>query len=343
MNWRLFWIFPAAIAAFVAVLGQVPAPPVSIVLPPLLLSNAPATLAILGADGHLVPGVSVDIGNGQHVTTDATGRAAFTSPPNGAFIASASGISAAALVDAAPESTAGRGAAPSLAIAPDVSQHDRFAICGGSGFRGVVAADSVTINGDPAFVLAASPVCVVVLPQARALSGHVKIEIDAAGLHSSGATTLVALDFVPPNPPLLPGRKGKLYVRAEGTTDTLSINAENHSPDVIHFLRGETQQLRTSGGAQNQAPIQVQAIRSGDFSFRARIITPPDPAAAVRYLEIAEGIAPKNAQNALKTIVGELTHHPRDSAKAAAALGHIASSSQLGPLRTLLDAARSVL
>jgi hypothetical protein len=345
MNWRfslIIPILPAAILAFVPVSAQVSTSSVSIILPPRLLSNASATLAILGSDGHLAPGVTVDIGNGQRVTTDATGRASFTAPPDGAFIATASGVSAASLVDAAPPA-ASQGSAPAVVVAPDVSQHDRFAICGGSGFRGDVAADSVTINGDPAFVLAASPLCVVVLPQARTLAGRARIEIDAAGARSSGVTTLVALDFVPPKPPLLPGRKGKLYVRAEGTTDPLRIVTENHSPDVIEFTRGETQELRTSGGAQNQAPIQVQAIRSGDFSFHARILAPPDPASAARYLEIAEGIAPKSAQKPLREIVEELTRHPRDSAKAAAALGHIASSSQPGALRALLDAARSAL
>jgi hypothetical protein len=319
--------------------GAQTSPPLSIVLPPRLLANAPATLAILGADGHLAPGVVVDIGNGQHVTTDAVGRASFTAPPDGAFIAKSQGVFAAALVDAASQHSA---QAPS--VAPDVSQHDRFAICG-SGFRGDVSADHVTINGDPAFVLAASPVCVVVLPQARTLAGPAKIEIEAAAAHTT-ATSLVTLDFVAPNPPLQPGRKGNLLVRAEGTADALRIVVENHSPDVIHFMRGETQELRTSGGAQNQASIEVQAIRSGNFSFQARILPPSDPAAASRYLEIAESIAPKSpksTQRELKAIAAQLARHPRDSAKARAAIEQLSSETPGGGLRTLLDAAAASL
>ncbi|HEY6464449.1 MAG TPA: hypothetical protein VIY69_00575 [Candidatus Acidoferrales bacterium] len=332
-----FAIFALALSPIRA---QAPGPALSIVLPPRLLANAPATLAILGVDGHLAPGVVVDVGNGQRVTTDATGRASFIAPPDGAFIAKAEGVSAAALVDAASQH-----APAATTVAPNVSQHDRFAICG-SGLSGNVTADHVTINGDAAFVLAASPVCVVILPQTRTLAGPAKIVIGADGADATATTSLVALDFLPPNPPLTPNRKGRLLVRAEGTADPLQIVVENHSVNVLHFTRGDTQELRTSGGAQNQASIEVQAIRSGDFSFRARIVPPPDPASAVRYLEIAESIAPKspnNMQRALKTIVGQVAHHPRDSAKARAAVEHLAASAPPGSLHALLDAAAASL
>lgn|SRR5690348_1841639 len=339
MTRRLLLIL-LAISAFSVARAQTA--PLSIVLPPRLLANAQATLAVLGADGHLAPGVIVDIGNGQHVTTDATGRARFTAPPDGAFIAKTQGVSVAALVDAV---SPGAASVLVLSIAPDVSQHDRFAICG-SGLSGDVTADHVTINGDAAFVLAASPVCAVVLPQTRTLAGAAKLEIDAAGAHASGSTSLVALDFVPPKPPLQPGRKGKLFVRAEGTLDALRIVVENHSPDVIRFIRGDVQLLRTSGSARNQAPIDVQAIRSGNFSFHARILPPPDPARAIRYLAIAESLVPKNQSNmrrALKTIATHLARQPRDAAKSRAAVEHLAASTPASSLHTLLDAAAGCL
>lgn len=315
------------------------AAPLAIVLPPRLLANAPAMLAVLGADGHLAPGVAVDIGNGQRITTDATGRASFTAPPDGAFIATSQGVSAAALVDAASLQ-----AAHAPIVAPDVSQRDRFAICG-SGFSGDVSADRVTVNGDAAFVLAASPVCVVVLPQSRTMAGPAKIEISANATHATTATSLVALDFIPPNPPLLPGRKGKLFVRAESTSGRLHIVVENHSPGVIRFLRGDTQELRTPGGARNSVPIDVQAIRSGNFAFGARILSSPDPTSAARYLEIAESIAPKSQKSVsrqLKSIAAQLAHHPADAAKARAAIERLASTAS-GTLRVLLDAAAQSL
>ncbi|HTZ74812.1 MAG TPA: hypothetical protein VMB47_12890 [Candidatus Aquilonibacter sp.] len=316
-----------------------PAPQaLSIVLPPQLLANRPATLAVLGPDGHLAVGVIVNVGDGQRLITDAIGRATFVAPPDGALLAVAQGVSAAALVDAAPS----RVAASTATIAPDVSQRDRFAICG-SGFSANVGADTVTINGDRAFVLAASPICVVVLAQSRTLAGAAKIEIDTPGTHATASTSLVALDFFPPGPPLQPGHKGKLFVRAEGTADPLHLIIENHSPDVIRFIRGKTQDLRTSGGLQNQAAIQVQAIRSGEFSFHARIAAPANTTVAARYLEIAESVAPKGMEGELKAIASGLAHHPRDDQKARAALERLANSAPAGSLRTLIEAADDAL
>src|ERR1700685_2580382 len=53
---------------------------VSIVLPPRLVAGQPATLAVLGVDGRLADGITVDVGKGQRVKTDKTGRAFFTAP-----------------------------------------------------------------------------------------------------------------------------------------------------------------------------------------------------------------------------------------------------------------------
>lgn len=323
----------ALIIAPTAARAQVSA--VTIVLPPRLLANAPATLAVLGTDGHLVPGQTVEIGGGKSVTTDATGRASFTAPANGAFIATAAGVSAAALVDG----EAAHGTA--LTVAPDVSQHDHFSICGG-GFRGDTGGNTVKINGDPAFVLAASPVCLVILPAARTPAGPAKIEIDSL-LRATLSTTLVSLDFLPSKPALLPGAKGWLTVRAGGTRDALPIIVENHSPDVIQFLRGDTQQLHTSGGAQNEARLEVKAIRSGDFSFRARIVAPPDPAAAARYIQIAQAAAPASLQRELNAAAKQIAQHPKDTTKPRTSLDRIAAGTSNPTLKALLDAARDSL
>src|SRR5580704_15781782 len=68
--------------------------PVSIVLPPKLVAGQPGTLAVLDADGRLAPDVTVELGPQQNtsqgkvqrVTTDITGRAFFTAPPQGGVI-----------------------------------------------------------------------------------------------------------------------------------------------------------------------------------------------------------------------------------------------------------------
>src|ERR1700761_8431659 len=51
---------------------------VSIVLPAKLVAGQPATLAVLGTDGRLAEGITVDLGEDQRVKTDASGRVTFT-------------------------------------------------------------------------------------------------------------------------------------------------------------------------------------------------------------------------------------------------------------------------
>src|SRR5580704_3621064 len=151
---------------------------VTIVLPPKLVADRPATLAVLGVDGRLAEGVIVDLGSHSgidvRVKTDKTGRAVFLTPSDaGVLIAKASGASAAALIDPAPAANSPQGA---ISLPPVVSLQDAFPICGGA-FHGDVEADHVTLDGDPALVLGASPECLMILPGPRALPGPANISI----------------------------------------------------------------------------------------------------------------------------------------------------------------------
>jgi hypothetical protein len=313
---------------------------VVIVLPPKVVAGHPSTLAVFGVDGRLAPGVAVELRKDQRVTTDATGRADFTVAHDigGVIIAKASGSFAAALVDPAGRAEA----ATKITLPPFVSIKDRFGICGG-GFRGDADANHVKINGDAALVLAASPECLVVLPGPRLIPGPAKISIEAAGEELTGTTTLVSLHYEPPQPPLLPEKKSRLAVAVQGTEEPLEMTLENQSPGVLRFLRGDTQELRSSGGAENSASVEVLAIRSGDFSFRSRLQPAPDPAAALRYLEAAAPLAPKDLQHRLKNFSERLARDPNDSKKIRREIEKLAIGTMEGDLRTLLRAAADSL
>jgi hypothetical protein len=312
---------------------------VTLVLPPKLAAGAPATLATLGVDGKLAAHVAVAFGNGEHVESDATGRAFFTVPASGGFlIARASGTSVAALVD----SHAAASVPPAITVAPVVSSRDHFSICGG-GFRGEAEEDRVQINGELALVIAASPECLVVVPEPKAPPGVATISAKAANGQREGTTSLVSLDFEPPNPPLTPGSKGWLILRARGSNQRLRVIVENESPGVIHFEKGDPQELSTSGGENNTAEIRVEAVSSGDFSFRARLAPAPDPETARRFLEAAAPLAPHDLQGSLRKMAGDLARHPRDAAKVQSQLQQIVSVTMAGDFRTLLEAAQSAL
>ncbi|HTV58362.1 MAG TPA: hypothetical protein VMJ93_05775 [Verrucomicrobiae bacterium] len=338
----LFTLAPAAAES--RAWGQGPAGPasttwtVTIVLPPRLVAGQPATLAVLGTDGKLARGVEVDLGQGARVRTDPIGRAYFTVPTGENYlIAKSQGSSAAALVDQAPSAPAN-----SLAVDARVSLKDTFSICGG-GFAGDAEANRVQLRGEPALVLAASPECLVVLASPQTKPGPAAVSVKTPMAERAGETTLVALQYAAPEPPLLAQKKSRLVVTAVGTEDPVRIRIQNESPGVLQFSHGDQQELNTSGGAANQASFEVEAIRSGDYSFQARIVPIADTADAGRYLDAARPLAGENLGKELKKLAQRLKRHPRDAEKVRAELDYILNTVMAGDLRTLLVAARNSL
>jgi hypothetical protein len=312
---------------------------VTIVLPPRVMASHPATLAVLGVDGKLAAGVMVTLGDGQVVTTDRTGRAVFTVPATGDYLlAKASGASAVALIDPA----VGDSEPKQTTLPAAVSVRDRFWICS-AGLRGDADADSVRINDEPALVLAASPECLVALPSTKAAPGPAQISLDAPGVHAAATTTLVALDFDAPAPALMPDKKSRLSVRVRGSEDRLGIIVENKTPGVLRFVRGDTQEVLTSGGPQNTAILDVQAVRTGDYSFRARLMPAADLAIAQRLLQASAALAPEEVRSGINGYVRRLARHPRDAAAVRHALGKILQQTITGDFRTLLNAAWEAL
>jgi len=308
---------------------------VKIVLPPRLMAGHPATLAVLGVDGKLASGAMVTLGDGQTLTTDRTGRAVFTVPASGDYLlAKGAGASVAALIDPA----AGASEPKETTLPAFVSTRDRFWICS-PGLRGDADADSVHINDEPALVLAASPECLVALPGQKTTPGPARISVESPGTQATASTTLVALDFDAPQPALLPEAKSRLNVRVHGSDQKLGIMVENETPGVLRFLRGDTQELLTTGGPQNGAALDVRAIRVGDYSFRARLLPATDLAIAQRYLLAAAPLAPKELLSGIQGFSRRLARHPRDSQVVRAGLGRILRQTIAGDFRTLLNAA----
>jgi len=315
---------------------------VVIVLPPKVVSGQPATLAILSADGRLASNVAVAVG-GQSVKTDVTGRASFMVPSDASVIvARSSGVSAAALVDPALPSGSSHGTPQGITAPAVISQRDRFSICGGN-FRGDADANPVQIGDVPAPVLAASPECLVALPGPKTKVGTARILVGTAEARWTTTTTVVSLEFEPPNPPLAVQMKSSLEVHVAGSDSPLPIVVKNETPGVLRFLQGDTQGLRTSGGSPNAAKVEAQAIRSGDFSFRAQLARTPDLDSAQRYLKAAESLAPDNSRRQVERLAETLAKNPGDAGKVRRELDKMIATKAGGDFRTVLEAARAAL
>lgn len=300
----------------------------------------PATLAVLGVDGRLASGVTVEIG-ADRVTTDETGRGYFTAPSTGqVLLAKASGSSAAALIDR----VAPGGVQQAISVAPVVSLREPFSICG-SGFRGDAEATHVRINGEPALVLAASPECLSVLPGQKSTAGPAQISIVSAvtpGGQWTVNTTLVAVDSEIPQANLIPGQRAQLDVRVRGSEQRLRIVVENQTPGVLRFPRGDVQELTTSGGPENIAQFDAQAIRSGDFSFDVRLMAAPDETTARAYLEAAVPLATQGRQREIGRLVKALAS-PRNFDEVRRNIDGILGETIASDFRIVLTAAKLAL
>jgi hypothetical protein len=252
--------------------------PRQIILPPKVIAGAPAMLAVLDSRGRLMPKVEVELSDGEKITTDVTGRALFNAPGQpGPLVAKvesrAINFSTSVI---SPQNIRPREFAGTVTISsyPHVlTLQDRF-VLEGTGFRSEADSNHVSLNGDPCLVIASSPVSLVVLPGPRGLIGDAQLKVVAGGIDAgSFPVSVVALEFSGPGNAVDAGSTGKLILRARGTTLPLIVEVRNGSPGVIRLTQGNVQRLKTSGGEENIAPIEVNFVTDGNYSVTARLIS----------------------------------------------------------------------
>jgi hypothetical protein len=150
--------------------------------------------------------------------------------------------------------------------------HDRFTV-EGSGFRGAADSNHVYLNGDPCLIVASSPAMLVALPGPSVPIGDVTLHITVGGIDAGQfPVSAVLLEFTGPTEAVNAGSSGKLIVHAHGTTEPLLLEVRNGSPKVIQLSRGNTQRLKTSGGDENIAPVEVKFVTGGNYSVTARLV-----------------------------------------------------------------------
>jgi hypothetical protein len=254
------------------------APPASgariLLLPRRMVSGERATLAVLDVNGRLTPGVTVSFSNGDKLTTNATGRALFVAPLNlGVMFATIEGragrVTTAILSPSEATSTS-----IEVASAPRfASLTDRFELLG-QGFCGEADSNQVTVGGQPAIVLAASPVSLVVLPPMELGPGPATIEISCAKRQAPPLTiTLVALELEADSSPLKSGEHRTLTVYARGTPAKIALEARNLAPDIAELAGGNPVRLSSSGGMDNFARFELTGRKNGSFMISIRLIS----------------------------------------------------------------------
>ncbi len=260
--------------------ADVPAAPASsgariLLLPRQLVSGERATLAVLDVNGRLTPNVAVSFSNGDHLKTDATGRALFVAPlTTGVIFGSIDGRDG-RVTSTVLSATQPTGAEIEVLSAPRVaSVTDRFDVTG-HGFCGDADANSVTINEQKALVLASSPMSLVILPPPDANPGEANIKISCAK-HDAPLfpLTFVELALEADTSPLAHGAHRALHVRVTGSTAKLVLEARNLAPDVADLVGGNPAKQASSGGADNVANFEVIGKKKGSFLISIRLLSP---------------------------------------------------------------------
>ncbi len=244
-----------------------------LLLPRRIVSGERATLAVLDVNGRLTPGVTVNFSNGDRFTTDATGRALFVAPLNPGVIfgsiAGRTGRVATAILSPSEATSASM----EVSSAPRVaSLTDRFEIFGKS-FCGDADANQVTIAGQPALVLASSPVALVVLPPPDQKPGGAAVEVSCAKRQSPPfSLTLVGLELEADSSPLKPGEHRALTVRVRGTEAKIALEARNLAPEIAELSGGNPVRASSSGSTENLVKFEVVGRKNGSFLISIRLV-----------------------------------------------------------------------
>ena len=243
-----------------------------LLVPRKMVSGDRTTVAVLDLNGRLTPGVTVAFSNGDHVTTDSTGRAAFVAPlTQGVLYATIQGRAGRVQTQVIPP-TASR-AATKIERAPHfASLSDRFELQG-QGFCGVADKNLVRVNGHPALVIAASSESLVALPPAEVDPGAAEVSVSCNSAKPGWVRiAFLALALETDASPLAAGQKRTLAVRITGTQEKAGLEARNLAPEVAELDGGNPARATSSGGADNVARFPLTGKQRGNILVSIRLL-----------------------------------------------------------------------
>ncbi|HKV24923.1 MAG TPA: hypothetical protein VJN93_10070 [Candidatus Acidoferrum sp.] len=246
----------------------------TLLLPKSAISGDRATLAVLDASGRLVPKAHVVFSNGDQYTTDATGRALFVAPLiPGVLHAGVAGRGASTSIAILPANETNSSSMTIAAVPEFATLTDRFEIAG-SGFCGDADANHVTISGLPAFILAASPTSLTVMPSIDLPPGRASVDLSCAKRRGPPIEIVfVELMLQADTSPLAQGVIRELTVHVRGTQEKVALLATNLAPEIAELEGGNSVRATSSGGLENAAHFKIVGRAHGNFAVSVRLVS----------------------------------------------------------------------
>jgi len=277
MNSRILQVALIVLAAAFAARAEAQAAPAAknariLLVPRKMISGDRTTLAVLDVNGRLTPGVTITFSNGDHVTTDATGRGVFVAPLSpGALYATIQGRPGHVQTLVIPAPT-NKNAAPVLQAPHFASLSDRFELQG-HGFCGEADKNLVQINGRAALVLAASSESMVILPPEALEPGPADVTVACnQGQANLAHLTFLSLLLEADTSPLQPGEKRTLAVRIAGSEEKVMLEARNLAPEIVELTGGNPVKAISSGGVENVAQFPLTGKQRGNILVSIRLL-----------------------------------------------------------------------
>ncbi len=336
----------AALLIPVAPVTQAPvqASPDQVVLPLELIAGEPATLEVLSQDGRVAEGVKIVLSNGEVVSTDESGRAHFLAPSDaGILIARIPGTEICAAADVLHRASAEK---LEIATVPAMAAlKDRFTIAG-DGFQGDADRNRVELDGKSAFVLAASLKELVILASSKTAPGSTRLAVKIGASEASAEITFV--DVLPETirNGVRPGKKEKLVLHVSGTAQPVELNVRNLSPEIVGFKHGVSEHLRTHGGADNSATLEVKGLHAGEFSYVVTLepkLGVANVEATRDFLQAADKLANGDEKRHIAKILTKLRSGHTDIGGARKEFAKIATANSASDLQALIRAAGEAL
>lgn len=317
-----------------------------IVLPLELIAGQPATLAALKVDGHVASGIRIILSSGQILTTDESGRAHFLVPPQtGPLLARIIGSEVREAADVLPEQSSS--GALQLTEVPRVASSANLLVIAGSGFDGDADENAVAIEGKPAFVLASSPVQLILMPPPTTATGSARLLITKGKTEVAGSLTFV--NIIPISSSSIQIRAGKtaaLALLVEGTADPVHLEIEDLTPQIAQFAHGNKLFVRTAGGPDNSAVLWLKGLAPGRFAYSVAlrdILTGAGVQVASDFLRAANVIAGPDQRRKIESILTQLERKHSNLKTLRAELQNIAESTGPSDFQTLVYAAERSL
>lgn len=290
----------------------------AIVLPLELIAGQPATIAVLTSDGHVAPGTKVVLSNGEVVTTDESGRAHFLAPPDtGVMFARIPDTEVREAADVLPQASSDDSLQVTQ-IPKMVSLENHFAISG-HGFRGDADRNRIAMDGKAIFVLASSPVQLIVMPAADLPPRQASLTITEGPAETVTDVTLIdVVSLSSLNPQIHRGRKTEIVLLARGTQEPLDLKILNLTPQTAQLAQGGEAYVHTTGGLDNSAVLQLKGETAGSFSFAISLESVLDKAnapVARDFLEAAKKAAAPDIANRIEKVLRRLHGKNIDLAK----------------------------